>query len=571
MAGRKQISELVGQLLNKLYGDPDVTAGFAPDQRLRLVVLGGVRLYVLVLLTTITVFTPLTMALDPPGFVFNVGPRLATFALMVGGMAWTFRKDYAAAGEGLALASLVAFSMVSLWSVRVSGVPDHPFAHGPVLIVAGLGLFVPVRPRVLVTACAVLALMPVPLWLTGAIEARLTLKVLYLISLAAIALFGVLGAHARRTTLADQFAAEAALRELNAELESRVEARTHQLQVSEARFEGLFHHAPQAMLMVDSSQCVAQSNRRAQKLFGYDAAGLGGHPIAELLPHDPQEHQQDMLTGLFVEGERRSLVSGRQVRAVRRDGSTFAADVSLVPVDIGGDRQVLAGVTDITDKLAARQLVARSLHEKETLLKEIHHRVKNNLQIISSLLMLQADQITNEQARTLLQESVFRVRSMALIHQQLYGVESLAHIDLGAYAQRLVDSLRAALAPNALVQVRSPRIEVTVELAVPLGLILNELVTNAFKYGLPSPVANAPPRPPSASDVLVEVAVDDGNLRLTVSDSGPGLPEGIEVGSAPTLGLQVVHSLVRQIRGELTVSCDGGTRFELISPLPEMA
>ena len=259
------------------------------------------------------------------------------------------------------------------------------------------------------------------------------------------------------------------------------------------------------------------------------------------------------------------MMGGRSVQAMRRDGSVFSAEIGLVPIDLNGERNVLAGITDVTDRIEAQAAVTRSLEEKETLLKEIHHRVKNNLQIISSLLTLQSDKMPSDRARELLQESVFRVRSMALIHQLLYGVESLERIEFGDYARRLATSLRSALAPHARLRVDASVVEVTVEIAVPLGLILNELLTNAFKYGLPVPMADGslpPRRTGEGCDILIEVGLaDEDQLRLAVTDSGNGLPAGFEPEQANTLGLRLVRSLNHQLRGKLEFDVDRGGRF----------
>lgn len=224
---------------------------------------------------------------------------------------------------------------------------------------------------------------------------------------------------------------------------------------------------------------------------------------------------------------------------------------------------------DITNQKLAEQEITRSLTEKETLLKEIHHRVKNNLQIISSLLMLQCDKLGDSEARDLLQESILRVRSMALIHQQLYGHSSMSEIDLERYANFLVHSLRGVLAPTARIEVRATPVLVPVDLAVPVGLILNELLTNAFKYGLPHPTS---PRPPSERrtgtncDILLEVFTENDNLHVAVSDSGPGLPDDFEMNTRQTLGRELMNSLSRQLRGQIHVANGGGARFELVCP-----
>ncbi len=212
-----------------------------------------------------------------------------------------------------------------------------------------------------------------------------------------------------------------------------------------------------------------------------------------------------------------------------------------------------------TKRAEATAEVNRSLHEKETLLKEIHHRVKNNLQIISSLLMLQVGQVTSLEGQQLLKESVHRVHSMALIHELLYGVTSIAQIGLLEYAGRLSGSLRNALAPSTRLQVEGEEVEVSVEQAVPVGLILNELLTNAFKYGKPT----TPPQRERAWDVKVDIHRVAGGVELSVRDSGPGLPVDFDLARSGSLGLTLVNSLCRQLRATLATSYDDGACFSL--------
>ncbi len=366
----------------------------------------------------------------------------------------------------------------------------------------------------------------------------------------------------------------AALESLNADLEGRVEARAEELRASEERFERLFREAPQAMLIVGSEQQVMQANRRAHSVFGYGDGELVGRPLAALVPLDHRHGHAGLVAGAMAAGPRsetvRRAMRGRVVGAARRDGTTFSAEIGLVPLEHRGERQVLAGVDDVSVRLAAEAQVTRSLREKETLLKEIHHRVKNNLQIISSLLMLQSEQMPSDEARRLLGESVFRVRSMALVHQQLYGVESLERIDFGEYARALAESLRAGLAPDLRLEVAVDVVEVNIELAVPLGLVLNELVTNALKYGRPRGERSSPRE--SSPDVRVELRAHGSALVATVADRGPGLPVGFDPKRATTLGMQLVRTLARQLRAELSFSSEwGGERgacFELRLPRP---
>ena len=215
--------------------------------------------------------------------------------------------------------------------------------------------------------------------------------------------------------------------------------------------------------------------------------------------------------------------------------------------------------SEITERIAAQDEVTRSLLQKEILLREIHHRVKNNLQMISSLLTLQSEQMPSPEARALLTECVHRVRSMAMIHQQLYGVESIDRIELSIYVNTLAESLRVSLSPECRLRVNAAPVELGVDLAVPVGLILNELLTNAFKYGSVSPNGRAD----KGWDVLVTITGDAARFTVMVQDCGPGLPDDFHLNDSGTLGMQLVRALTRQIKAKLTPSNAEGAIFTL--------
>ncbi len=287
-----------------------------------------------------------------------------------------------------------------------------------------------------------------------------------------------------------------------------------------------------------------------------------------------------------------------QATFVRRDGSELGVELRLMTMDWNGPGRLVLIAHDVTASRAREATLAReredlasrvrtnvlalselqkmeselkgNLAEKETLLKEIHHRVKNNLQMVASLLTLQIDQMPDERSRQLLAESVRRVRSMALIHQHLYGTVSLERVDLGAYARSLADTLRMTLSPSARLRVDADPIEVSVDRAAPAGLLLNELLTNALKYGVP---LEAPTTPAYDNDqvdrwqVCVEIHEVGDEIRLLVRDRGPGLPEGFSLRGHPSLGLQLVMSLARQLRGRVQARNDGGAVFQVDFPL----
>lgn len=212
------------------------------------------------------------------------------------------------------------------------------------------------------------------------------------------------------------------------------------------------------------------------------------------------------------------------------------------------------------DELATREeLLQRSLADKEVLLREVHHRVKNNLQVISSLLSMGGRTIPEGASRDALRDSATRVRAIALIHEHLYRDTSFERIDFGAYIRQLSGSLRQTLAPEVLLTCEVEPAELSIDTALSLGLILNELLTNAFKHGAPS--AGNP-------TVRVALSVTD-EIELVVEDNGEGVSMSV-FEARETLGLQLVSSLCRQLRARLDVARgERGARFEIRCPVSQ--
>jgi PAS domain S-box-containing protein len=222
--------------------------------------------------------------------------------------------------------------------------------------------------------------------------------------------------------------------------------------------------------------------------------------------------------------------------------------------------RMLGTMTNITERKRAEAQIAASLKEKEVLLKEIHHRVKNNLQVISSLLNLQAVGVKDERILELLRESQNRIRSMALIHERLYQSENLAGINFGEYLRSLVGFLaRSYNIPHVEVRIHVKSISLPVNTAIPCGLIVNELVSNALKYGFPGELGGQ-------VDVSLTLLNQTSGV-LTVADNGVGFPREIDFRSTKTLGLQLINTLTLQINGTIELSRDPGTTFSITFPL----
>nr|WP_243687551.1 sensor histidine kinase [Methanobacterium formicicum] len=208
----------------------------------------------------------------------------------------------------------------------------------------------------------------------------------------------------------------------------------------------------------------------------------------------------------------------------------------------------------------AEKAIKESLEEKEVLLREIHHRVKNNMQIISSLLNLQRQHVSGEETRDVLKESQGRVKSMAMIHEKLYQSPNLTRVDFKDYIEKLASNLiyTYKIENRDIEQVFEVKdVEMNIDTAIPCGLIINELITNSLKYAFPPSFQNK-------KGVIKIKLVQTGNLfQLEISDNGVGLHADIEPENAETLGLQLVHTLVNQLDGSLKIDRIRGTKFTI--------
>lgn len=226
----------------------------------------------------------------------------------------------------------------------------------------------------------------------------------------------------------------------------------------------------------------------------------------------------------------------------------------------GRVQRIVGTVQDVTERLRTEARLRAALAEKEILLKEIYHRVKNNLQVVSSLLNLQSQRAPSHSVQAPLTDSANRVKSMALVHEQLYQQGNLSSIDFATYLAQLTQHLADAhddVADRVRIELAAQPLTLGIETAVPLGLIVNELVSNAFKHAFPDGRSGC---------IRITLAErDGGRVQLEVRDDGIGLPAALEPDAVPSLGLQLVQSLSQQLDAEASWSAAGsaGTRFTL--------
>lgn len=327
-----------------------------------------------------------------------------------------------------------------------------------------------------------------------------------------------------------------------------------------------------ALVPVDVAGTICGWNTGAERTFGYTRAEILGQPASRLFtPEDAAngESQRDLSLALAygrAEDER---------WMVRKDGSRFWARwvTNVVYDKRGGIRGFAKVLRDETERKQRDDQVSQALHEKETLLREIHHRVKNNLSVITSLMEMQASRISNRAVQQMFGELQDRVRAIAALHETLYGSQNLGDILFGPYMTRLLRDLLAfheTGAEHVAVEVESDDVALSIEQALPLGLILNELATNALKHAFPD-------RRPGSRIAVILRYVNDAEppgdpfaqdyCELTVHDNGIGFATG-DMGEDPSsMGLRMVRLLCDQLHGSLKVDSGSGARISVLFPL----
>ncbi|MBL8737423.1 MAG: PAS domain S-box protein [Planctomycetes bacterium] len=321
----------------------------------------------------------------------------------------------------------------------------------------------------------------------------------------------------------------------------------------------IFDASPSAMLLVAADGGVRLANVQACRLFGYRGDELVGSSVERLVPERFRAEHPERRRGYFVDPVVRAMGEGRDLFGLRGDGAEVPIEIGLNPIRTSEGTFVLAAIIDISARKRSEAMLRASLLEKETLLREIHHRVKNNMQVVSSLLSLQTNNVEDERYRALFEECQTRVRTMALIHEKLYSSGNLASLDGGDYVRELVQMLARSYLPNrsdVRVQVHAEPLVLDVQVAIPIGLILHELITNALKHAFTE----------AGGSVQVRFeAIGERRGCLEVADDGRGLPPEVAIETPRTrgLGFRMVQGLVRQIDGDLHVHRTPGSPFRI--------
>ncbi len=341
--------------------------------------------------------------------------------------------------------------------------------------------------------------------------------------------------------------------------ERRLRDANREIERSEAFLRGIFEETPDGVLLVGDDCRITRANAQAEQLFGYGQGGLAALPIDDVLV-ETGPAARPLCERVRAAPLRRGLDGAAQLHGRRSDGSTFPADAMASP--LRERALVILTVRDMTENWRQEEALRRTLDDKNTLLKELYHRVKNNLQLIISMFNLQVRALPDSQARQLLLEAAGRVRTMALVHERLYQSRTLSSIALNDYVTELCEQLAVAASAaqrGIVVRVEAARVEVGLDLAVPLGLLLNELVSNSLKHAFPEGRHGH-------IDVRI-VREPDDILRMTVGDDGIGLAPDFDRTKINTLGLRLVSALSGQLRARFEIESRDGVLATVVFSL----
>jgi PAS domain S-box-containing protein len=331
---------------------------------------------------------------------------------------------------------------------------------------------------------------------------------------------------------------------------------------SQVQVKTLFEDAPDGIVVLDQDANIVRWNPKAVKIFGWDAEEVVGQRLYEIITPKRYHDYHDKNLLRFQAGEKNVLLNQSvETWAIHKDGHEFPIMVNIAGMETHDEKLLLCFIVDITKRKQAQDKLQDSLKEKEVLLKEIHHRVKNNMQVITSLLSLQSSFITDNSIKDIFKKSQYRINSMGMVHEMLYQSDDLSKINYKEYLKRLTDSLKQAMTSATQeieVLFNLPTIVCfNVDTAIPLSLIVNELLTNAFKYAFVG-------RTKGQIKLSLE-RLKSKKYVFLIEDNGVGYPKEPPKDKAPSLGLLLVDKLARQLHGTLErLSVEQGTAYRLL-------
>lgn len=323
----------------------------------------------------------------------------------------------------------------------------------------------------------------------------------------------------------------------------------------------IFKHAPDAIVVLKTDGTIVEWNPKAVAIFGWTEEEAVGVPLYQLIgPARNCQKYEESVESYKNGGDGIALNQALEIRAVRKSGEEFSITMALSEMTLKDTQFFIGFISDITKRKNAAEKLKESLLEKEVLLKEIHHRVKNNMQVITSLLSLQSSFIEEDAVKEIFRTSQYRINSMGMVHEMLYQSEDISKINYGSYLKHLIERLiRAMRGENSLIQLtlEVPNVSLNIDTAIPLGLIVNELVTNSLKYAFPNE---------QNGTICVKLScLEYPNFQLDIGDDGIGFFGEDILKTTKSLGLMLVGRLSMQLKGSIQhLETEKGTHYVLL-------
>ena len=350
------------------------------------------------------------------------------------------------------------------------------------------------------------------------------------------------------------------IQSLEAQIQKALTLRQQREQLQSEEAENLlnmiYDSADIGMCLTDINRKFVKVNKAYCRTYGYTEDELVGFEFTKVLPEHLREYASS-LHDRYLRYETEESAGEWQVKC--KDGSIKDIYVTAARMHSrSGQIFKVTTVADITEKKRYTQKLESILAEKEQLVREVHHRVKNNLNIVSGLLYMQAEKVEDQpQVYGLFTESINRIRTLSFIHEKLYKRDNLACIDLKDYLQSLASNIINTFnstKENVRLEMQLAAVEIDIDRCISCGLIVNEVLSNAFKHAFPE-----------GRDGLISLTLKQENdtLFLEIRDNGIGLPEDFRIESSGTLGMQLIHNLSRQLKAALEISASSGTAFSI--------
>ncbi|WP_108958869.1 PAS domain S-box protein [Leptospira ellinghausenii] len=330
-----------------------------------------------------------------------------------------------------------------------------------------------------------------------------------------------------------------------------------QILESEAKLTQIIDSAMDAIISIDNSKKIVLFNGAAEKMFGYESKEIMGKPLDQLIPESFRKQHDKHIDQFGETGvSRRAMGALGQISGLRFNGEEFPIEASISQISVNGEALYTVILRDVSVRTISESRIQRLLHEKENILKEIHHRVKNNMSSLFTLLTLQAKSQDNLSVQTILYEAAGRIKSMIVLYDKLYHSETDNSVFIQDYFPSICTEIVSIFPKNVEVKldILQETIELNAKLLSSVGIILNELITNSMKHAFAET---------SMPEIRLRIFKSQNQLVLEYSDNGTGIPDTISFQNTPGFGLQLIGMLVEQIEGKIHIERINYPKFVL--------